>query len=280
MKPAEGWAPFFRMSGAGNDFLALAEPVEIPPRELRRAWCQRGTSAGADGVLVVERVADKGTTPLSIRLHYFNADGGRADLCVNGTRCAAQLAFHLGWAERELLVETDVGPLRARQIDDRSIELEAPLPNPRPRAIDVEQTQNIRSSFQCTVGVPHLVVEVDELKTLNISVLAPPLRSHPDLGAEGANVDFVRFRGQDLEVRTFERGVEGETLACGSGVLAAAAVGLHLGLLEMPIRVATRGAQPISLSGEYLNGNIVHWAITGDARIVARGELAPTARAT
>ena len=99
--------PFYRLSGSGNDFLALVEPDADPEPDLVRAWCTRGLSLGADGLFVLRR------TGQGASMRYFNADGGLASLCVNGTRCAARLAFELGWAEERLRIDTAAGVVDA-----------------------------------------------------------------------------------------------------------------------------------------------------------------------
>ena len=113
---------FFKVSGSGNDFLALAEPFKTPPPETIRAWCRRGVSVGGDGLFVLRR-AEGGVT-----MEYFNADGFPADLCLNGTRCAAQLAFHLQWAQETVLIRTGAGNVSARQLDDSRVAVDLPAP--------------------------------------------------------------------------------------------------------------------------------------------------------
>ncbi len=264
------WMPYARLSGGGNDFLALVNPANLPTPEQVQAWCRRGVSLGADGVLVLQRDAPETTR---VRLTYFNADGGRADLCVNGTRSAAQLAFQMGWATEQIVMITDVGPLLAKSISTEEVELEAPLPEASPEPLDLDGT----AGFLCHVGVPHFVVIRDRLEQIDVEALSPQLRAHPALGAEGANVDFIAFDEGALLVRTFERGIEGETLACGSGILAAAWVGLSQGHLSFPIPVRTRGGRPLRVVGSMEGGEIGSWSLAGDARVVSRGELSTSA---
>src|SRR5215213_2345877 len=106
---------FYKVSGSGNDFLALAEPFETPAPETIRAWCRRGVSLGADGLFVLRRAGGGAS------MEYFNSDGYPADLCLNGTRCAAQLAFHLGWAEGTVQVTTGAGAFAGRRLDEGRI---------------------------------------------------------------------------------------------------------------------------------------------------------------
>lgn len=287
-------AGFYKLSGAGNDFIALvgsSEPtapqgaVSRPSAAEIRAWCRRGLSIGADGLFLLER-----TGPAAVRMTYFNADGGEAALCLNGTRCAARLAFELGWAggEGTVTIETGAGRHRARRLAETEIAVEVPplAEPPAPRKLAVEGRRF--RGWTVSVGVPHFVLEwPDELAEAPVATLGPLLRRHPDLGPEGANVDFVRFeppggRGR-IAVRSYERGVEAETLACGTGVLAAAAVALAEGRARLPVEAATRGGFVLTVDGELGAGDgrsggrpeswPRSWSLAGDARIVARGTL-------
>jgi diaminopimelate epimerase len=266
--------PYFKTSGAGNDFLALPEPERAPAVDEIRAWCRRGLSLGADGVFVLRRRPGPPGSCAAVTMDYFNADGGGADLCLNGTRCAARVAFHLGWAGGEVEVVTGIGPVLARGLADGRISLELPPPS-APRERRVEAAGRGVLGFRVDVGVPHFVVPWDGgLAAAPLAELAPPLRRHPAFGAAGANVDLVRFPSRDgFELRTWERGVEGETLACGTGVLAAAAVGLALGRLALPATARTAGGFPMTVAVAGGGG----WTLAGDARILARGELLPEA---
>ncbi|HJX28159.1 MAG TPA: diaminopimelate epimerase [Thermoanaerobaculia bacterium] len=264
---------FFKVSGSGNDFLALAEPAEVPTPERIRAWCRRGISLGADGLFVLRR---RDGQEGGVAMEYFNSDGHPAALCLNGTRCAAQLAFHLGWGEGELWVGTDAGSFAARRVDESRITLEVPAPEtPREAAPEVDGIT--RAGMHLRVGVPHFVqLWPESLETAPVRSLGAALRHHPVFGEEGANVNFVRFAAEDLmEIRTYERGVEDETLSCGTGVLASAAVGVALGKAVLPLRVLTRGG--FELGVEARPGG--RWRMTGDARVVAHGELLPGAEA-
>jgi len=270
----------FRVSGAGNDFLALVEPPAPPAPETIRAWCRRGVSLGADGVFTVRREADAAT----IAMVYWNADGGEAALCVNATRCAAQLAFQLGWAEREVTVRTGAGPFAARRISDAEIALEmAPPEGPEgsARAVTLAVAGRELAGWAHTVGVPHAIVPWDDdLASCPVAELGPPIRRHAQFGATGVNANFVRFAGpHDLDIRTFERGVEAETLACGSGVLAAVAVGVWTGKLELPVRARTKGGFVLTVDGEIAadGKRIARWTMAGDARVLARLETFPGA---
>jgi diaminopimelate epimerase len=259
---------YFKLSGGGNDFLALVEPEPIPPPELIRAWCRRGLSLGADGLFHLER------SPTGARMRYYNADGRPADLCLNGTRCAVRLAVHLGWADESIEIETGAGPISGRIESAAAVELALPVPS-QPSEKDVDIGDRLLRGWIVDVGVPHFVVPWPEgLGEAPLGELGPRIRSHASFGDSGTNVDFVRFSERNLlEIRSFERGVEAETLACGTGVLAAAATGVHLELLELPIAAQTLGGFLLKVGEAEDQGGSVGWTLTGDARILSLGKL-------
>jgi diaminopimelate epimerase len=276
--------PFYKVSGAGNDFIAIPETAEtdrdaVTPERVR-AWCSRGLSVGADGLFLLGRSRDG--EPDTVRMTHFNADGSRATLCINGTRCAARLAFELGWAGREgdgVTVVTDAGPLRARRVGGEEVSLELPenLPS-RERPLERRAPTAAEGTWPgvfVDAGVPHFVLPWGEdLSSAPVETLGAELRCHADFGSPGANIDFVRFvERHRLEIRSFERGVEGETLACGTGVLAAVAAGLELGELELPVTALPRSGFELRVDA----GPSGRWTLSGDARLVARGELLPGA---
>jgi diaminopimelate epimerase len=260
--------PYFRLSGGGNDFLALVEPAQDPSQEQIRAWCQRGLSLGADGVFVLSRHQG------GARLRHFNADGSPAKLCINGTRCAVRLAEHLGWSEREILIETGAGPILGRSDDATNVSLALRRPG-EPRLLELQVEDGVIEGWSISVGVPHYVIAwFAAMAEAPVSRLGPTLRSHPDLGEAGANIDWVRFTGRHrLEIRSFERGVEAETLACGTGVLAAAATGLTVGRSALPVGALTSGGFTLQVTAWESPDATDLWALSGDARLLAEGEI-------
>lgn len=265
MRPLQ---PYFRLSGGGNDFLALVEPARDPSREQIRAWCRRGLSLGADGVFVLSRHQG------GARLRHFNADGSLAELCINGTRCAVRLAEHLGWSEREILIETGAGPILGRSDDATNVSLALPRPG-EPRLLELQVEERAIEGWSVSVGVPHYVIPwFTAMADAPASRLGPALRSHPALGEAGSNIDFVRFVDRHrLEIRSFERGVEAETLACGSGVLAAAATGLTVGRSELPVDALTSGGFTLQVTTWESPDAPDLWGLSGDARLLAEGEI-------
>jgi len=275
---------FFKLSGSGNDFVGLAEPAREPvPGEIR-AWCRRGISLGADGVLALRREPGGGVV-----MDYWNADGLPADLCLNGTRCAAQLAFELGWAGDRVEIATPAGRIGARRLDGTRVALELLAPREAPRELTLPACGREWTGWALTVGVPHFVLPWEEdLASAPVVEAGAVLRRDPAF-PEGTNVNWVRFPAPGpapdrMEIRTYERGVEAETLSCGSGIVAGVAVGVALGRARLPVAVLTRGGFELEVgeaggkSGTRLAAP-APWTLAGDARVVARGELLPAAEA-
>jgi diaminopimelate epimerase len=273
---------FFKVSGGGNDFVALADPAVEPDAESVRGWCRRGISLGADGVFVIRRRRDPRP---AIDMTYYNADGRAVELCLNGTRCAAQLAFHLAWAADEVTIHNLGGTFRARRIDDTRVALHLGLTVTAPQQLALDLDGEPHHGWSVTVGVPHLLLAwPGDLAAAPVVATGRRLRYHQRFQPAGTNVNWVQFSGpHQLHIRTYERGVEDETLACGTGVVAAAALGLALGQLSEPVTALTRGGFALVVGrdersgGEGAGGG--GYTLAGDARVVAAGELLPGALA-
>jgi diaminopimelate epimerase len=260
----------YKVEASGNDFVLgvgdWAQRLAAEP-DLARRLCDRRRGIGADGVLAVEAAG-----PARARLRYRNADGSPALFCGNGTRCAARAAVELLGLPRRLTVATDWVELPA-EVDGPLVTLVLPPP-PRPaRAVALLVTGRSWRGWLVEVGVPHVVLPVDELDALDLAQVGPPLRRHPELGPEGANVNFVAPGGEgEIALRTFERGVEAETLCCGSGVVAAALVAMAQGA---PNRLVLRPRSGDRLTVEALGDpGAGPLRFSGATRLVA--ELVPT----
>lgn len=264
---------FFKLSGSGNDFVFVdtreeaAGPLATP--EIVAAICSRGTGIGADGIVFIER-----STRASVRLVYLNADGSRADLCGNATLCTARLSRELGivgGGHGEFSIETDVGVLKARfrgQIPEIDLQ---PITDARPDAgIPLEDGER-RIGF-ALAGVPHLVILVDDLAEVDVVGRGRPLRRHPSLGS-GANVNFVQVAPDGtFSYRTYERGVEAETLACGTGAVATAWLLTAWGLASGPVVLRTRSGRELGVRfGSKDSG--AKPSLSGEARIVYQGRF-------
>ena len=265
---------FVKMSGGGNDFLVFeadGRALSDEDRERLSRLCRRGVSVGADGALFLS-----GGEQSRIHLDYFNADGGLAAFCANGTRCAARYAVDRRLVSgQDVVLETGWGVIAAR-VRGHSVSLSLP-PLPRPGdPIPIAGSGLPPFATPMHVGVPHLVVVTGgNLDTLDVAGLGPPLRRHP-LMPEGANVNFVQVVGLDrIAVRTFERGVEGETLACGSGTVASAVVAARAGAVTAPVVCETRSgaAFTVEFGDASPEGVIGDAVLSGDARELFAAEL-------
>lgn len=264
--------PFSLVSGAGNDFIALLNRP-VPPAATVKAWCRRGVSVGADGLFSLRRVNGGRYV-----LDYANADGARADLCLNAARCAARLAFDREPSASSVVIETAAGTLTAEAIDESRTAVLVAAPGPG-RPMNLQTNGRSFPGRWIEVGVPHFVLWWQaNLDQAPVASLGPVLRSHPALGSEGANIHFVDLDPPaGFRIRSFERGVEAETLACGTGVVAAAACALAEDRLALPLVAAVRSSCELHLEAAVAAPDgTARWRLSGDARIVASGRIRDT----
>ncbi len=260
------------MAGGGNDFVVIDNRSAgiTDAAELTRRICTRALSVGADGLILIE---NSGRAPF--RMRYYNSDGSLGEFCGNGTRCAARFAFAGGIAGHEMAIETDSGILYADVSDDGSVTITMPQPASfrADQALSVGDTTVHGSSI--TVGVPHYVVFLrEDLWSQDIVPLGRAIRIHRDLQPAGANANFVVVRDEhSIDVRTYERGVEAETLSCGSGVVASASVSALFGKVKSPVKVRTRSGITLEVSFTLEGGEVRDVRLKGDARIVYRATL-------
>jgi diaminopimelate epimerase len=263
--------PFLKMHGAANDFV-LFDPREStladPWAERVRRLCDRRRGVGADGVLLIDRDRE-----YDFAMRYFNADGHPADFCGNGARCVARWALDAGLGHGDgVTFRTAIGPKRARRSPDgRGIELEFGAIAPPVGPARVEAEGRTFEGYAVTAGVPHFVVPVERVECVPVHEWGAALRHHPDFEPAGTNVDFVARLGPGrLAMRTYERGVESETLACGSGALSVAAWSAFEGG-PSPVSVMTAGGDELAVRLEPARRG---WQATliGPAEVAYRGE--------
>ena len=265
----------FKMSGSGNDFVFVdgrVSPVNTWSADQIRAACDRRDGIGADGFAVLE----PGSAPDRVRFHFFNADGGRAPMCGNGALCATRMARWLELAKQDdMVLETDAGPVTTCVLpgDQELAEFElAAVGEMSTPEIDLFSGE--QSITFTTVAVPHLVVVVDDADAVDVKTRGRELRSHPSLPPDGANVNFVHISGSALRVRTYERGVEGETLACATGSVACTAVLAKAGKASLPTDVLTTSGRTLAVSGSLdATKHLQSPRLRGEARLVFRAIL-------
>jgi len=266
---------FSKMAGGGNDFVVIDHRVAriTDPSELTRRICTRALSVGADGLILIEASARA-----TFRMRYYNADGGLAAFCANGTRCAARFAFLNVIAPRKMTIETDAGVIGAEVAEGGAVTLSLPSPrNFRPQRPLQIGARTVQGS-SLLVGVPHYVLFLrDDLWAQDIGPLGRAIRHHPELKPDGgANANFVVVRDEHaIEVRTYERGVENETLSCGSGVVASSVTSALFGKVKSPVSVLTRSGITLEVSFAIDHGEPRDVRLRGDARLIYRSTLTP-----
>lgn len=263
---------FYKMTGSGNDFVVFdatgGAVSHLENTDTIRALSARGTGIGADGVVFIER-SGKG----DVGMRYYNSDGSNAALCGNASLCSTNLAVELGMAQRGgFLLHTDAGSLKARIRDGLpEVDLEA-VHDVKPDADDLGRKPGESHVGYACVGVPHVVVEVGDIDAADVTGRGPELRNHPSL-ANGANVDFVTARPDgSFAYRTYERGVEGETLACGTGAVATAILLSCWGESGHETVLWTRSGLPLTVTLRREGGDWMP-SLRGEGRIVFEGSI-------
>ena len=263
---------FFKMSGSGNDFIIVDNREKVVkdndlPGFITRI-CRRKMSVGADGFILIEP-SDKA----DFKWRFFNSDGSQAEMCGNGARCAARFAYVNGIAGETLSFETEAGVVSGQVKDDRA---KVKMPNPVELRLDYNIELKSGPVTVCSVntGVPHVVVMNETIEDINVFDLGREIRFHEAFAPAGTNVNFICQQKQGhLAIRTYERGVENETLACGTGSIAAALITSCKTKWPSPINLLTRSGESLTIyfakDGSILNDIYLE----GDARIIYSGQL-------
>jgi diaminopimelate epimerase len=262
------------MTGSGNDFVMLDGRATVPdawPAARVRAICDRRNGVGADGLVILTP-----STPGAVRMTYWNSDGSRGAMCGNAALCSGRLSVDLELvAPGEFCLMTDSGMVRVisrAQADEAEINL-PDCDLPREQA-DIPKEGGERWLSLGTVGVPHLVVRVEDIESVDVAGRGRMLRSDSRLGPAGANVNFVsppRAAGGPWLIRTFERGVEGETLACGTGTVATALALATRGEAELPLSFQSRGGPVLTVRAQSLGAQASNVWLAGQGRLLFRG---------
>ncbi|MDP9291169.1 MAG: diaminopimelate epimerase [Verrucomicrobiota bacterium] len=258
---------FTKMNGAGNDFV-LADnrdgALHLDGAQIARI-CDRHRGVGADGVLLVEP-AQNGA---DFRMRYYNSDGGEAEMCGNGARCFARFAGQLGGQRDEVRFETIAGVITGRCLDG-VVELE--MSEPRNLRLNESLENFILHSID--TGVPHAVLFVDNIEKVDVAKSGALLRYHERFAPRGTNVNFVqKIDAQTIAIRTYERGVEAETLACGTGVVASALVFHSISGAQSPVQVRVRGGDLLAVGFQKHGDDFFAVTLTGPAEFVFEGEI-------
>lgn len=267
--------PVYKMTGSGNDFVMVdgrvSTPADWTPEDMQ-AVCARGTGIGADGIVFIGPGSHAGAA----RMIYYNADGSHAAMCGNAALCSTTLAAHLGVGTSDGMdLETDAGTYQSRALEAGRAELHL-APVARPAAVPgLALTAGERQAVLTTVGVPHLIVLVDDVDEVDLMDRGHALRFDPALAPDGANINFIS-KDEDgrWRMRTYERGIEGETLACGTGTVGAGCAIQEWGLGSLPRDVQSRSGRMIGVRAtKAQNGRYDDVWLIGEGRMVFRGVI-------
>jgi len=263
---------FTKMNGAGNDFVMIdnrSGEVQLTREQIARV-CDRHGGIGADGILLLENAANGA----DFRMRYYNADGGEAEMCGNGARCFARYASRVAGPKNNMTFETPAGVIGAKLIDE-SVTLQMSEPHDLRLNFSVDLGDEKIDAHFINSGVPHVVVPVGKLDAMDVKRIGSMIRRHAVFAPAGTNVNFVKVCGtNEISIRTYERGVEDETLACGTGVVASALI--HAATLGSgsPITVNVRSGTRLSVGFARAGEEFKDVSLTGPADFVFEGTIA------
>jgi diaminopimelate epimerase len=260
------------MNGAGNDFIFIDNrscQIHLKPPQIVRL-CDRHKGIGADGVILLEP-CQSGKADWA--WDFYNSDGSNAEMCGNGARCFARFVRRLTGANGSLSFETRAGVITARFRGDAVTVNLTPPQDLRMRQ-PIALSSGAAEIHSVNTGVPHAVLFVQDADKAMVLPLGAEIRNHPHFAPRGTNVNFVQELGPGhIRVRTYERGVEGETLACGTGVTASSLITAELRGFPSPIRVQVQSGDALEVSFERANGQFSNPGLTGPAEFVFEGRI-------
>ncbi len=264
--------PFSKMSGTGNDFIIIDNRDRLVEddglTEFIRNICRRKMSVGADGLILIES-SDKA----DFRWRFFNSDGSLAEMCGNGARCAAQFAYLNGIAGENLSFETEAGIING-QVKGGAAKVKIPDPADLHLDYTVDLEYGPLTVSSVNTGVPHVVVMKDSVEEVDVFGLGREIRYHEAFAPAGTNVNFIcQQKPGQLAIRTYERGVEDETLACGTGSIASALIASCKTDWTSPISLVTRSGESVTIHFRESNHVFTDVYLEGDARIIYTAEL-------
>jgi diaminopimelate epimerase len=262
---------FVKMNGAGNDFVLLdnrAGDVHLTPEQISRI-CDRHRGVGADGILLLEKATDGA----DFRMRYYNRDGGEAEMCGNGARCFARFAHQIAGSQDKISFETPAGVIGAELHGDLvTLAMSDPKELRRNESLQVES--DTTTVHFINTGVPHVVFPVSRIDDVDVRRVGAAIRQHERFAPAGANVNFMEKRGdKQIAIRTYERGVEDETLACGTGVVASALIFAATQDVRGPIGVLVRGGSELRVGFQRQGDQFQEVTLTGPAEFVFEGTI-------
>jgi len=263
---------FFKMSGSGNDFIIIDNRRSVMDdgrlKNLIVSVCRRKMSVGADGFILIED-----SDSVDFKWRFYNSDGSRPEMCGNGARCAARFAFLNNITPKTLAFETDAGVVAAEVIGDR-VKVKMPEPSQIKADFTIELTDGPGMLSSVNTGVPHVILETAKLDDVDVFNRGREIRYHKRFAPDGTNVNFAAVLEENrIAIRTYERGVEDETLACGTGSIATALVLAAKNGWQSPVNVRTRSGITLTIHFTHSDNGFRDVYLEGDARVIYRGEL-------
>jgi diaminopimelate epimerase len=263
---------FYKMSGSGNDFIIVDNRDRIVDETDLLNFivkvCRRKMSVGADGFILVEN-----TEGADFKWRFFNSDGSVAEMCGNGARCVARFAYLNGIAGSEMSFETGAGIVEA-QVAGESVKIKMTDPSDLKTDYTLELKDRSISVSSINTGVPHVVIVTDTLDDVEVVKMGREIRFHDMFAPAGTNVNFIcPIKDDTIGVRTYERGVEDETLACGTGSVAGALIMARKMKIDAPIHVLTRSGVNLKIYYKEKDATYQDIYLEGDARVIYRAKL-------
>jgi diaminopimelate epimerase len=262
---------FWKMHGASNDFILVDDRrLMFPVKDkdwLARIACRR-TGVGSEGIILIQPAAAAHFT-----MRFFNPDGSEVDMCGNGARCVARLAHDIGAAPARMKFETGAGLIEAELVGDR-VRLGMTLPKDWRLNQRLDLPGGARPYGFVNSGVPHVVMEAAPLDKVDVAGLGAAVRYHQDFAPKGTNANFVEVTGpRSLRIRTYERGVEAETQACGTGMVAAGLVAGRMGWVKPPVEITCASGDVIEVNYTLTADGAENVTLLGPAAHVFKGVL-------
>ena len=277
---------FYKMSGAGNDFILIdknANPAFVLNSKSIKNMCNRRNGIGADGVITISN-----SNEFDFAMEYFNADGSTGSLCGNGARCAikfADLSGRISDGKTKFL--SNGVAYSGELLREEKIKFFFNPPKRLKYNFKISAGKQLINSSFADTGSPHVVIRIedvlkdptnpasnyDDLNNFPVYELGKEIRYHQDLQPEGANVNFIKLVDNSIHIRTYERGVENETLACGTGATASALIGYTIYGLKPPVKLITRGGDELLVDFEVKDQKVYNLSLTGPAKVTFTGEL-------
>ncbi len=265
---------FYKLSASGNDFIVILnfdEKINFSEAKfLAQKLCRSKFSVSADGLILLETPR---SSEASFSWKFFNADGSEAEMCGNGARCVARLVTELGLFKSPFYFETKSGLVWAK-VKNSQVKIALTSPKDLTLNLEIETSLGKYKAHFVNTGVPHVVIFLDKvgLENLPVEKLAPEIRFHERFKPSGTNVNFVAVLQDDfIKVRTYERGVEAETLACGTGVSASAYIAYKLGLVKDPeVKVLTKGGEILKVYIDLKENNLY---LEGETLFIFEGKI-------